>query len=180
KTETCSLERLQLFIERGNTAHIEAAAGRVANGQKWQYFDEYHNYLSKLTAINDYNANLPIIGKDEHDIDIYASPKTIPDEPEAMPEYTGSKVLAPYLVNLFKADRQDKMQRAKVIINSGKTFDADEKSITRLNNAINAARNEISDFIIEWSTADVDTGVMVPCTKAELEEAHTKAVQNMG
>lgn len=83
-------------------------------------------------------------------------------------------------ITTFKSDREGKLKRASVTISTGKTFDADEVSITRLNNAINAARNESGDYVISWSTADVPTGVMVECTKTELEEAHTAAVIQMG
>ena len=151
----------------------------IADYSPWLFFDEYQDWLLECEKVNEYNANLPVIRVNEQGANVLAEPKTLPPEP-VRNDLSLNDVLAPYQVTLFKVDRQSKMQVAKVTITSGKTFDADETSITRLNNAINAARNESADFQIEWSTADVETGVMVPCTKAELEQAHTLAVQNMG
>lgn len=105
--------------------------------------------------------------------------KLVPAEIEILP-FNIVQYRTAMAITTFKSDREDKLKRASVTISTSKTFDADELSITRLNNAINAARNESSEYIIPWSTADVPTGVMVDCTKGELEEAHTAAVVQMG
>lgn len=67
-----------------------------------------------------------------------------------------------------------------VKISSGKEFDADESSILRLCNAIIRNLNNPDTHIIPWSTADVGTGVMVNCTKAEIVEAHQLATDFFG
>ncbi len=78
----------------------------------------------------------------------------------------------------FKSNRQSQLDSAIVTISTGKSFDADEKSITRLHNAITYIdkHNAIS---IPWSTSDVGSGVMVDCTSEEIIEAHRLAVENM-
>lgn len=78
----------------------------------------------------------------------------------------------------FKASRQSQLDSAIVTISTGKSFDADEKSITRLHNAITYAK-EHNVAIIPWSTADVGSGIMVDCTSDEIIEAHRLAVENM-
>lgn len=151
----------------------------IADYAPWLFFDNYQYWLVECEKVNAFNSNLPVIGVNEQGANVLAEPKSLPDEPVKPQPITANEVLAPYVVSLFKSDRSEKMRRAKITISSGKKFDADEQSITRLNNAINAARNENADFIIQWSTADVGTGEMIDCTKSELEEAHTKAVKNM-
>lgn len=78
----------------------------------------------------------------------------------------------------FKSNRQSQLDSAIVTTNSGKSFDADEKSITRLHNAITYAK-EHNVAVIPWSTADVGSGIMVNCTSDEIIEAHRLAVENM-
>jgi hypothetical protein len=80
-------------------------------------------------------------------------------------------------IEIFKASRALLIQSSIVTVSSGKTFDADEVSINRLSNAIVKHLPDPDDAIIRWSTADVSTGVMVDCTKAEIVEAHKKAVE---
>lgn len=78
----------------------------------------------------------------------------------------------------FKSGRQSQLDSAKVTISTGKSFDADERSITRLHNAITYAK-EHNVAVIPWSTADVGSGIMVDCTSDEIIEAHRLAVENM-
>ena len=78
----------------------------------------------------------------------------------------------------FKAKRQASIDAATVVIASGKSFDANERSIIRLGNAVIKIMDKPDSHIVPWSTADVDTGVMVECTKAEIVEAHQLATDN--
>ena len=78
----------------------------------------------------------------------------------------------------FKANRQTQLDSAIVTISTGKSFDADEKSISRLHNAITYIK-EHNVAEIPWSTADVDSGIMVTCSADEIIEAHRLAVENM-
>lgn len=80
-------------------------------------------------------------------------------------------------INEFKAERQNQIDNATVEISTGKSFDADEKSIQRLSASVVSHLSKPDDYIIEWSTADVGTGVMVECTKAEITEALALAVK---
>lgn len=81
-------------------------------------------------------------------------------------------------VQAFKADRQRLLDTAIVTTTSGLQFDADEKSISRMANAILAAQL-VNVTTLEWSLADTNTGVMTEVSLSELQEAHTLAVQNM-
>ena len=78
----------------------------------------------------------------------------------------------------FKSNRQSQLDSAIVTISTGKSFDADEKSITRLHNAITYIERHNATSI-PWSTADVGSGVMVNCTSEEIIEAHRLSVENM-
>lgn len=84
----------------------------------------------------------------------------------------------PAHVASFKAKRQASIDAATVVIASGKSFDANERSIIRLGNAVIKLMDKPDSHIVLWSTADVDTGVMVECTKAEIVEAHELATDN--
>jgi len=77
----------------------------------------------------------------------------------------------------FKASRQALVDNSIITVSTGKSFDADEQSISRLLNSIIKHLHDTDDTVIKWSTADVDTGVMVDCTKAEIVEAHKLAVE---
>lgn len=77
----------------------------------------------------------------------------------------------------FKASRQALVDNSIATVSTGKSFDADEQSISRLLNSIIKHLHDTDDTIIKWSTADVSTGVMVDCTKAEIVEAHKLAVE---
>lgn len=79
----------------------------------------------------------------------------------------------------FKKSRQEQLENAVVTTESGKEFDADEASMSRMVNALTAASDEPDTAIIPWSLANDGTGVMTDCTKAEIKEAHRLAVENM-
>ncbi|MBG89607.1 MAG: hypothetical protein CMO80_22290 [Verrucomicrobiales bacterium] len=78
----------------------------------------------------------------------------------------------------FKSERQYKLDRAVVTTTNGFKFDADERSITRMSNAISAAERA-GRTDVRWSLADTATGVMTDITLQDLQEAHTLAVENM-
>ena len=81
-------------------------------------------------------------------------------------------------ISQFKSQRQQQLDTSVVTTSGGNKYDADEKSISRMANAILAAqRRGIND--IKWSLADTPTGVMTDVTLADLEEAHELAVENM-
>jgi hypothetical protein len=80
----------------------------------------------------------------------------------------------------FVKTRVELIARNVVTVSTGKRFDADEDSINRLCNAKVKHIDKADDYIIKWSTADVGTGVMIDCTKAEIVEAHTLATDFFG
>ena len=81
-------------------------------------------------------------------------------------------------INVFKASRQALIDNATVEVN-GLEFDADEVSIGRMASAILATNGEPNSFVIQWSLANTDTGVMTEITVDELKLAHKLSVQNM-
>jgi len=78
----------------------------------------------------------------------------------------------------FKNSRQALIDSAVVHANGFK-FDADEVSIGRMASAILAAIVEEDTFVMQWSLADTDTGVMTDITLQDLKLAHKLAVLNM-
>jgi hypothetical protein len=80
----------------------------------------------------------------------------------------------------FVKTRVELIARNVVTTSTGKRFDADEDSINRLCNAKVKHLGKSDDYIVEWSTADVGTGVMIDCTYAEIVEAHTLATDFFG
>lgn len=80
----------------------------------------------------------------------------------------------------FVKTRVELIARKIVTVSSGKNFDADEASINRLGNAKLKHIDKPDDHIVRWSTADVGTGVMIDCTKAEIVEAHDLATDYFG
>lgn len=81
-------------------------------------------------------------------------------------------------VEQFKQSRQEVMDTATVTTSLQNVYDADEISISRMNNAINAAsRRNIST--IQWSLANTPTGVMSDVPLTDLQEAHELTVENM-
>lgn len=81
----------------------------------------------------------------------------------------------------FRQSRQAQLDSAVVTTQSGKSFDADETSINRMDFAIKRAEDKgLSESdTVGWSTADVGTGVKVDVPLAELKEALNLAVDNM-
>ncbi|HAT42345.1 MAG TPA: hypothetical protein DCS87_11605 [Rheinheimera sp.] len=82
-------------------------------------------------------------------------------------------------VQQFKVSRQQALDNAVVTTTAGNQYNADEKSIGRMANALLASLHEPESFALEWSMADTPTGVMTPTTKADLAQAHRLAVENM-
>jgi hypothetical protein len=80
----------------------------------------------------------------------------------------------------FVETRIELIARKVVTVSTGKNFDADEDSINRLGNAVIKHLNNPDNHIVRWSTADVGTGVMIDCTKAEIVEAHGLATDYFG
>jgi len=78
----------------------------------------------------------------------------------------------------FKNSRQALIDSA-VVDAKGFKFDADEVSIGRMASAILAAIVEEDTFVMQWSLADTDTGVMTGITLQDLKLAHKLAVLNM-
>jgi len=78
----------------------------------------------------------------------------------------------------FKNSRQALIDSAVVDANGFK-FDADEVSIGRMASAVLATIAEDDAFVMQWSLADTNTGVMTDVTLQDLKLAHKLAVLNM-
>ncbi len=78
----------------------------------------------------------------------------------------------------FKNSRQALIDSAVVDANGFK-FDADEVSIGRMASAVLATIAEDDAFVMQWSLADTNTGVMTDITLQDLKLAHKLAVLNM-
>lgn len=166
------------LIAKGKTDNLHKFAELQSKTEQWLWATEYYNYLVALHETEQYNASLPDpIATEEGDL-IEVEPKELPAPPERPVLRTVDEVLAPYKVTIFKLQRQSQIDNAIVEISTGKKFDADELSITRLANALIKHWQLDDSDIIPWSTADVGTGIMIDCTKAEIIEAHQLATDN--
>jgi hypothetical protein len=140
------------------------------------YYAISHDRIKGLTEISP-DRPLPKFGSNTH---YYA----FTDEQDAKTQLSYDEETESFNVEFypsekeFKQSRQQQLDNAVVTISTGKKFDADESSITRLTNAIIAAQDE-PDTLIPWSLADDGAGAMTECTQAEIREAHKLAVQNM-
>lgn len=157
---------------------INAFAQELIDSEQWQWAKNYYNYLVELIEVEQYNANLPDPIPTEDGTLIEVEPIALPKEPKRPALKTVDEVLEPYKVTIFKLQRQSLIDNAVVEISTGKKFDADELSITRLANALIKHWQLDDSDVIHWSTADVGTGIMVDCTKAEIREAHQLATDN--
>ncbi|KZY40318.1 hypothetical protein A3733_23630 [Pseudoalteromonas shioyasakiensis] len=173
---TKTVEDIERVIAIGKDLEvITEFAEQVALGEQWLWASKYYDYLVELNEVEQYNENLPEPVAAEDGALIEVEPKALPTEPVRPAVRTADEVLEPYKVTIFKLQRQSQIDNAVIEISTGKTFDADEQSITRMGNALIKHWQLAESDIIPWSTADVATGVMVDCTKAEIVEAHSLA-----
>ena len=166
------------LIAKGKIENLALFAELQSKTEQWEWANKYYDYLVELNDVEQYNANLPDPIPTEDGTLIEVEPKALPTEPERPAVKTVDEVLEPYKVTIFKLQRQSQIDNAVVQISTGKTFDADELSITRMANALIKHWQLNEDDTIPWSTADVATGVMVECTKAEIIEAHSLATDH--
>jgi len=166
------------LIAKGKIDNLTMFAELQSKTEQWEWANKYYDYLAELNEVEQYNANLPDPIPTEYGALIEVEPKALPTEPERPAVRTVDEVLEPYKVTIFKLQRQSQIDNAVVKISTGRKFDADELSITRMANALIKHWQLNEDDIIPWSTADVATGVMVECTKAEIVEAHSLATDH--
>jgi len=79
----------------------------------------------------------------------------------------------------FKKSRRQQLDNAVVTISTGKKFDADEVSISRMLGRLYREQNSTDDTLVGWSLYTDPTGVKTQITLAELKEAYQLAVDNM-
>ncbi len=89
------------------------------------------------------------------------------------------QVAAEENLTAFRINRQAALDSAVVETTNGNQYNADERSISRMANALLAMAPEPAHFVVNWSMANTGTGVMTSTTKADLAEAHRLAVENM-
>lgn len=166
------------LIAKGKIDNLTMFAELQSKTEQWEWARKYYDYLVELNEVEQYNANLPEPVATEDGTLVEVEPKALPAEPVRPAVRAVDEVLEPYKVTIFKLQRQSQIDNAVVEVSTGKTFDADEKSITRMANALIKHWQLAEDDTIPWSTADVATGVMVDCTKAEIVEAHSLATDH--
>lgn len=115
---------------------------------------------------------------EESTIDVWQNLQDKINDGSVIVEQISQAELDAKAIEEFKREREKLIAESVVTISTGKSFDADEKSISRLHNAITYLK-EHNVAEIPWSTADVDSGIMVTCSAAEIIEAHRLAVENM-
>lgn len=179
RPDTKFISELEHLIATGANLEITTLfAELVSLGEQWDWAERYYDYIVELNKVEQYNANLPDPIPTEDGTLIEVEPIALPKEPKRPALKTVDEVLEPYKVTIFKLQRQSLIDNAVVEISTGKKFDADELSITRLANALIKHWQLDDSDVIHWSTADVGTGIMVDCTKAEIREAHQLATDN--
>ena len=166
------------LIAKGKIENLALFAELQSKTEQWEWARKYYDYLVELNEVEQYNANFPEPVATEDDALFEVEPKALPSEPVRPALRTVDEVLEPYKVTIFKLQRQRQIDNAVVKTSTGKTFDADELSITRMSNALIKHWQLGEEDTIPWSTADVGTGEMVPCTKAEIVEAHSLATDH--
>lgn len=164
KKETWPISKLESLINQGKAQHeLDIFATMVARYEWWEQFDKYQAYLLELENITNFNNNLPVIGIDDKGNGILAEAKPIPNEYVLADKKTPDQVLAPYQRELFKAERNEKVSRLKVIV-EGMEFDADETSIGRMLAPISTMNDTESTL---WVIANNEE---VQVTKAQLKK----------
>lgn len=153
---------LRSLILSGKLDNIEKFAKIKIDKEQFDWAEECYNILVKYLRII-------------FDGEISEKKPHLPKRPKVKKV---DDVLKPYLGCIFKVQRSRKVATAIIKTSTGKAFDADEQSIIRLGNAVIKLSDAPDDHEIPWSTDDVPTGVMVPCTKAEIVEAHKLATDN--
>lgn len=146
------------------------------------YYVMSHDRIKGLSESDNTRTDLPRFGSTTYYYDFpgEAEAKQALGYDEETGEYSVEFLPSPEEeVRLFKESRQKLLDQAVVTTTSGKKFDADEASMSRMVNALTAASDEPDTTIIPWSLANDGTGVMTDCTKAEIKEAHKLAVENM-
>ncbi len=57
-------------------------------GLQWDWLEDYQKYVSNLSSVNAFNANLPVISIDENENNVFAQPLELPIEPTRPPKLT--------------------------------------------------------------------------------------------
>lgn len=87
---------LAQLIAKGKVENIEIFAEIAAQGEQWQWAQNYFNYLVELAEINEYNANLPEPVANDDGTITTTEPLPLPTAPERPAVQTVEQVLAPH------------------------------------------------------------------------------------
>ena len=173
------LERVTALAKPSHV--IDAFTAMYATGEQWEWFNKYKDYL---VAVSD---RLELIANYVPELDEEGEPIPLvePDEPTApirppVQDLEALKLERDTLaaISAFKASREAMIEAAIVTAN-GFQFDADEVSISRMSFYTLALINEVDTYVMQWSLADTETGVMTNITLGDLRLAQQLAVQNM-
>lgn len=161
------------LIAKGKLKNLNSFAKLESEKEQHDWAKDYLEYLVKLESVEEYNKSIQDEYVEVQETDEVSEPvlMELPTEPIRPPVKTIDDVLEPYKVTIFKLQREEAINKAKVTTSTGKTFDADQMSILRLNTAVNLLTLKEDLQTIPWSTDDVPTGEMVDCTRSEIFEA---------
>lgn len=152
------------LIAKGKVDNLEVFAEISIKTDQWDWAFNYREYLIQVS-----NYKPKTSDQWENIEEGLNDPE--PKAPTRPPLLSVEEVLRPYRVVILKLKRSQAVEALKVITSTGKTFDADQLSILRLNTAVNKLLLEPDLQKLPWSTDDMPTGQMVDCTREEIFEA---------
>ena len=87
---------LAQLIAKGKVEHIEKFAEITAQGEQWQWAQNYYDYLVELNQVNEFNASLPEPAANDDGTVTTVEPQPEPAAPQRPAMQTVEQVLAPY------------------------------------------------------------------------------------
>ena len=82
RPETKSTADLERVIALGKPKAVQDSfSAMVALGEQWAFFDAYTEFLADTLAVEEFNADLPVVSTDEEGVETLAEPKELPTAP---------------------------------------------------------------------------------------------------
>jgi len=143
-----------LIAQNVKQSAIEGHADLIAQAEQWTWLKSYQEHQIAIAVLEQYNANLPIIGLDESEEPILSEPKELPILKPRPVLRTGKDILDSlnYYTDKFKAERSIAVESIKVTVDDME-FDGDETSQTRMARAI-LGMKEADILATKWKLAD--------------------------
>jgi len=127
----------KLILDNRKVEAVELHANTLAESEQWTWFKAYQDHQIAIDDVEQYNANLPIIGHNENEQPILAEPKELPLLRPRPSLRTGKDILDSlnYYTDKFKAERTRQVKNITSEV-EGVVLDGDEESQTRLTRAV--------------------------------------------